>query len=162
MDSFPTSSGEEDFHHDNGKGEGLDVGLWSGRILGWDGLLPAIVLLASMAVALFFPKNQGVQSVALLALPIAAFLWRAYVGHRQIYTNRCGRWVRRGQRVALGFALLLFVAFDFIFVLLQFVPKGQRQLPPEDVPIWAGLAVAYFALVAFAMYPGRGPTSRCS
>lgn len=162
MDSFPSSSGEEDFHYDSGEGEGLDVGLWSGRILGWDGLLPAVVLLASMAVSLFFPKNQGVQTTALLALPIAAFLWRAHVGYRQINANGCGRWVRRGQRVALGFALLLFVAFDFIFVLLQFIPKGQRQPPPEDVPIWAGMVVAYFALVTFAMYPGRGPTSRCS
>lgn len=162
MDSFPTSNGEEDSHHDNGEGEGLDVGLWSGRILGWDGLLPVIVFSASMAVAVFFPKNQGVQTIALLALPIAAFVWRAHVGRRQINTNGCGRWVRRGQHVALGFALLLFVFFDFILVLLEFIPKGQRQPPPEDVPIWAGMVVAYFALVTFAMYPGRGLTSRCS
>lgn len=131
------------------------VVLWIGRILGWDGLLPAIIYSASVAVAVFFPKDEGVRIIAVLGLPIGAFLWRAHVGRRQINTNDCSRGVRFGQKVALGMALLLFVAFDFMSVLLQFIPKGQRELPPKDVPIWAGMVVAYFVLVTFAMYPGR-------
>ena len=163
MSSLPNADTDDAFSH-TGCGEtgALDYGLWISRVLGWDGLLPVFVFLASVTIAVLFPQNRAIQTLALLALPIAAFFCRAYVGRGQINSNGCGQWVRWGQYVALGFALLLFVAFDFMLVLLEFVPKGQRRPPPEDVPIWVGMVVAYFLLVAFAMYPRRGLNSGLS
>jgi bifunctional DNase/RNase len=163
VSSLPNADTDDAFSR-TGCGEtgALDYGLWISRILRWDGLLPVFVFLASVAIAVLFPQNGAVQTLALLALPIAAFICRVNVGHAQINSNGCGQWVRLGQFVALGFALLLFVAFDFILVLLEFVPKGQKHPPPEDVPIWIGMIVAYFALVSFAMYPGRGLASQLS
>jgi hypothetical protein len=140
----------------NGGAEGLDYGLWISRVARWDGLLPVIVSAVSVGVALLFPQNRDAQTIALLALPIAAFLYRAYIGRRQIFSNRCRQYIRWLQFVALGFALLLLLFFDFLVVLMAFIPDGPGVLEPEDVPIWAGMLGAYLALVIFAMYPGRG------
>jgi hypothetical protein len=160
VDSFSTSNFDEEFSRNgNDDAENLDVGLWIGRILSWDGLLPAIVFAASVGVAVLFPNNRIVPEIAMVVLPIGAFLWRARAGHRQINTNGCGPWTRAGQYVALGFALLLFLFFDFMLVLLEFIPKGQRGLAQEDVPIWVGMVIAYLVLATFAMYPGRGLNS---
>jgi len=146
---------DDAFSHPRRGEEGtLDYGLWILRIAGWDGLLPVIICLASMGNAVLFPQNEAVQILAVLTLPIAGFLGRGYMGFRQIDSNRCGQWVQVGQVIALTFALLLFLAFDFVIVL------SEWHLPPEDIPIWTGMVAAYFALVTFAMYPGRGLTRR--
>src|SRR5882757_3082388 len=102
MFSLFKSNGDEEFPcHNCDKPDGLDVGLWVGRIVGWDGLLPVAVFSASAAVATFFLNNDGIQVIALLAVPFAAFFWRAYVGRRQINANNFGLWIRRAQHVAL-------------------------------------------------------------
>jgi len=144
-------------HMGSGEPSTLDYWVWFGRIIGWDGILPICVFLSSLCIAWLFPQNQTIQTLALLVIPVSAFFCRAYVGSRQINSNCCGPGFRSWQYVAFGFALLFFVALDFMLVLIEFIPKGRRQPPPEDVPIWAGMIAAYFASVTFAMYPGRRP-----
>ena len=139
----------------------VDFKLWVGRVVGWDGLLPIAISTAAIGIALLFPRERGIQTAALLVLPIGAFFYRARVGFRQIRGNRCSGYIRGLQLFALGFALLLLIFFDFIIVLMAFIRQGQRIPPPEDIPIWAGMLCTYIALVVFAMYPGRCLTGRC-
>lgn len=64
--------------------------IWAQRVLGWDGLLPAIVWGLSALAASIFPGNRGLLESLTLFLPIVAFLIRLRVGWRAIQSNHCG------------------------------------------------------------------------
>ena len=137
--------------------ESTDYRLWAARVLGWDGLLPAVISGLSMAIARLFPNNRPLAEILMVSLPIIGFFVRFAIGSRQISGNYCGSIVRGVQYGALGMAMLMFLFVDFLVVLSAFIPRNQPGNPPQEMSIWAAVLAIYICLVALAMYPGRRP-----
>lgn len=72
------------------------VSRWLVRLFGYDGLLPALVILIPTSLHLLFRNARWVELLALI-LPIAAYIFRAGIGLEMIESNQSGRWLRRTQ-----------------------------------------------------------------
>ncbi len=142
--------------------ETTDYRAWALRVIGWDGLLPCAVAGLSWIAAAVLQNAVGLGLFVVIGLPIAAFFARFYVGKQQIESNYCPRGFRTAQLLALGFTTTAFIFVDLFIVLSAFGPaKGAGQAPKvneQDFPYAAAAVCVYFALVAFAMYPGREKT----
>ena len=123
---------------------------WLVRLFGYDGLLPAFVLLLPAALALLF---QGwVIEFTAVALPIVAFLYRFAVGLRLIDQNGCNQIIRMLQKTALFLGLLVLLLVDAFMILAWSIPAGALKF--EDYQITLLMYIIYLLLMALASFPG--------
>lgn len=125
---------------------------WMLRVVSWDGVLPAAVIVSAGLVKTVFPNQPRVVEYSLLCLAVTVFLLRLRIGLRQIETNDCRVWTRRGQYVVFLISIMLLAVLEFILML---VPVRQWFAVKEDRVIWAILFAIYFGGMTFAWYPGR-------
>jgi hypothetical protein len=119
---------------------------WMPFVLSWDGILPCISPICTLAAN---AAPQGLVAVRVLAVlvPVGVALARAAIAQRQL--DR----VRVGER-----ALLRPFVLAFAIVLLLFLEIGTSLLVLADAPLrfW-GLAVivyaAYFGCISYALRP---------
>lgn len=133
----------------------VDYLLWLNRLFGWDAILPIAVSYASVAVAHLFKHQPPADVLALMGLPVAAFLVRAAVGVRQIRQNSLGPIGRGVQITALVVGLFALAIVDLFIALRAFVPAENKQFPAEVVALCLVAGAVYTTCVAVAMYPGR-------
>ena len=130
----------------------VDYGLWVLRLLGWDGLLPALIVLIPCTLKLLLPRNlDDVVLTAAIIPPVALFI-RGYVGIRQINSNHCSHLIRQLQGCVLLLAITPLMIVDVFLILYHALPKNG---PNRWASFAFGGAIAgYLVLMAFAMYPG--------
>jgi hypothetical protein len=131
----------------------VNYALWFWRIISWDALLPAAMILAPFAIRWVVPNRQGFMEIAAVTLPILAFFLRVSAGKRQIAHNRCSMKVRRIQFGVFCVGIFPLVLFDCFMMLGALAGNGR----PDDDTIKA-LAVMigiYLSAMTLAMYPGR-------
>jgi len=138
----------------------IDYVLWIWRVISWDTLVPASLLLVPMAVVEIFPRAETPLALAAALLPGVAFAIRFFAGRRQIATNRCSEQVRRRQYGALVLGILPLMFVDCSFILAHAPPGGPQPLPvmPPLELIWLAMGaciVFYLTMMAIAMYPGK-------
>lgn len=131
---------------------------WIIDVISWDGILPACIFGISFLVSIFVAQNQFPAELLMVALPIIGVLVRFSIGYRKILNNHCTRWLRALQLIALGIAVLMFMAFDFFVVLGAFM-KLQHALGPMDWFVLGGIGTIYLSLVTFTMFPGIAPSN---
>jgi hypothetical protein len=133
----------------------LDVRAWLVRVITWDGVLPACVLLVPSVVALVLPNRRGAIEITAVALPIVAFLIRFRVGKRHIDSNHCGEAMKVFQLCIFSLGILALVLFDAFVVLIHVMPRRAGGITPADLFELAIPVSIYLAIMALAMYPGR-------
>lgn len=126
------------------------ISLWLLRLFGYDGALPAVVLLIPATLHLLFRDATWVELLALI-LPIAAYIVRAGIGLEMIESNPCGRWQRRTQKTALFFALLALMVVDAVAILVCTLPKGG--FTSFDFLVLTLVYLLYLTLMAIATFP---------
>lgn len=118
-------------------------------IIGWDGVLPALILLAPVAARLFLPVAQIEDLVAIAVLaPIAGALLRAGIAWRQLALVCQGR-PRIGRQLAMAGAIVVLILFEISSGLLLYVPNAPQSA-------WwfpAGLYVLYLGVINAALRP---------
>jgi hypothetical protein len=127
--------------------------LWLLRLIAWDGLLPALILLAPYVVELLIPNNRLAIELLGVAFPIAGFFIRLVVGKRHIDSNLCSGPVRLAQFGVFFVGIFPLVLIDAFLVLSHVMPKGV--LAPEDYAVFGVLFSVYLTAMTLAMYPGR-------
>jgi hypothetical protein len=114
-------------------------------MISWDGLVPLISPLCTLAAA------QGphfLQSVTVTIVPMAIALVRTKIAHRQL-VRVCGNADDRNRQSALGMAIVLLLALEVTFSTLVL---GKPIMDWETV---AMLYVAYFACITYALRPPK-------
>ena len=124
---------------------------WALRLIGYDGVLPAVVLLTPVLLKLFFAKAGWVEFCA-IALPVLAYLWRAGIGLSLIGNNHCSPILRGTQRICLFVGLILLLLIDALVILSVNLPP--MAFTRSDLLITAGMFFVYFILMAVATFPG--------
>lgn len=120
------------------------------RLFGYDGVLPAIVLLAPTILHVVFRGASWVELLAIV-LPIAAYIIRAELGLRLIERNQSSPWLRRAQKTSLYFALLILLMVDACAILMCTLP--QNCVTNFDRAVLFVLYLLYLALMAVATFP---------
>jgi hypothetical protein len=133
----------------------VDWTAWVCRVLGWDGLLPALVALAPVLVGALIPGRRGAIEITAVVLPTSAFLFRVRAGHRHIMTNRCSAAARTFQLCVFGLGVLPLVLVDAFVVLAHVMPRGALLASEGDRLVLAGFLTVYLTMMTIAMYPGR-------
>jgi hypothetical protein len=121
---------------------------WLLNVLGWDGLLPAIVVAAPSLVALIFPGRQGALELTFVVVPIAAFLIRMVNGSSRYSRGEFCRW----QALLFGVAIFFLVGLDAALIMFHLINGGV------GVDAWlmlGGLYAVYLVMMAIALYPLR-------
>ncbi len=131
------------------------LGLWLLRVLMWDGLLPAGVVLVPTFVEFRFPNNRGAIELTALALPSVGLLIRLWIGRRFIAANHCTVSVRKLQFCALFLGIFLLAFLEGVLILTHVMPSGALFVHQTDVVIFAMLFSTYLLLMSIAMYPGQ-------
>ncbi len=131
----------------------VNHGAWLLKLIAWDGLLPAIVILVPL-VARQIAAQRAVEFLA-IALPIAAFLLRLFAGRRHIDSNQCSPLFRRVQFIFFYIAIFVLLMIDSLMILAHEMPPGAMFASAVDFLIWAVLFALYLTCMAVAMYPGR-------
>jgi hypothetical protein len=137
----------------------VKYGSWLLRVAGWDGLLPAYVVLAPTAVELLIPNNPGAVELTAVVLPIAAFVVRYNAGKRHIASHNCSRVIRAAQFCVFCVGIALLVLIDAVLMLSHLMPQGALFAAREDRIVWAVLFSVYVTAMTIAMYPGRAESS---
>jgi hypothetical protein len=133
----------------------VNFGAWLFRVLTWDGLLPAFVILAPMLIEVLIPNNRGAIEIAAVVLPITGFFIRISVGKRHIASNSCGVVVRRLQFGVFCLGILTLVLIDSVLILCHVMPKAAPFATKADCIVWIVLFSTYLTSMTIAMYPGR-------
>lgn len=133
----------------------IDFVAWLKRVVGWDALLPLVVSALAILIVKIVPFDGVAQLLALVALPVMAFLVRLAVGVHQIETNACGPHFRGLQCLALVFSLFVLAFADFFVAIVAFRGKLVGPTPEELTEFGSVVLPVYAVLVLFAMYPGR-------
>jgi hypothetical protein len=137
-----------------------DLVFWLLRILTWDGLLPACVVLFPTVIAIVLPNNRGAIEITAVVLPIAGFFLRVSAGRRQIASNRCAARLRHVQLCAFVLGILVLTLIDAVLILSHVMPQGALFADKTDRVVWTILFSVYLASMTIAMYPGAsGPVS---
>ena len=121
---------------------------WIWRAVGWDGVLPLVVVSAPILVRLLIPDEPGAVVSAAVLIPISAATIRAHVGWRQI-ARVCGGTAPLVRQVLLALAIVLLLLFEGLVGILT-LGKG----PPEF--LWyfvAAFYAGYLVLVTLALRP---------
>ncbi len=124
---------------------------WLITLLGYDGLLPLVVILVPALIATCLGKGAVVEITAVL-LPVVAYLWRLKRGVRHISTNSCHAAFRVVQYATLCLALMFLALVESVMMLSWTLPA--QAFKQNDYIILAVLYAIYFALMALAMFPG--------
>lgn len=133
----------------------IDFAAWLKRVIGWDALLPIAVSALSILIVKSIPNANVAQLLALVALPVVAFIVRLGAGCYHIGQNACGPVFRRFQVAALMLSLLVLLFADFFIALVAFGGKLVGPTPEELAELGSVVLPVYVVLVLFAMYPGR-------
>ena len=136
----------------------INYGIWFWRVISWDTVVPACLLLFPYAIEALFPKAEDVFVIAAVVLPIVAIFLREHAGKRQIAQNNCSRRTRQLQHSALllGITPLLFV--DGFFIVVHALGPRPKNARPVGMGPWlllAGVLGFYLLAMIVAMYPGR-------
>lgn len=134
----------------------IRFGYWFFRLVFWDSLLPAVVVLVPMLIQSLFPNRRGPIEIAGLLVPMVAFFIRLLAGKRHIAANHCSPRFRGLQVGSLVFGLFWLAVIDAFVVLSHIIPAGAMAFTTSEVIIVASL---YLPPMAFAMYPGRAWSS---
>ncbi|MBX3452110.1 MAG: hypothetical protein KF777_21320 [Planctomycetaceae bacterium] len=134
---------------------GVPYGSWFLRVLTWDGILAASILLLPGIVEFLFPRQRGAMELAAVMWPIVALFVRFFVARRHIDSNACSRLMRRLQLAAVCVAIFVLLLIDSLVILAHEMPRGAMVATPTDIIVWAVLVVIYLAGMTFAMYPGK-------
>ena len=132
----------------------MSLSNWILRLITWDGLLPAFVWLIPYVVGILFPNMPGMIEFFGVAVPIAAFLIRLYVGQRFISSNHCGTVMRALQLGVFFIGILVLVCIDSMMILAHAGPGGVRMATRTDLIVIVVSFAIYFMSMAFSMYPG--------
>ncbi len=125
--------------------------LWAMRLFGFDGLLPAFVLLVPAALAVTMGNGAFIEIIATF-LPSLAFLIRLALGLKNIRANTCSKTLRVFQQVALFLGLLALFLVD-VFVILSWSCPANA-IGRRDYEITALIFSLYLILMAIASFPG--------
>lgn len=128
---------------------------WFFRVITWDGLLPACILLAPTVAELLLPHNRGLIEFMAVATPIVAFFARIRAGKHHIASNHCTRVVRAIQFCVFCLGLFPLVLIDAVVILSHVMPAGALFAAKEDRIVFVALVSIYLAAMLIAMYPGR-------
>lgn len=121
---------------------------WLFSVLGWDGALPAFVVLLSTALRALLPDRDLATLTSFIVLPIAAALIRASQGQQQLQ-RRLG-WAPFGRQLLFVCAILVLVVFESLLGVIDW----RRGLPPPIVwLIGSMIYLVYLALVILALKP---------
>ncbi len=135
--------------------ERVNYGSWLLRLIAWDSLLPACLMLAPLVIETLFPKQRGIMEITAVILPIGAFFLRIRAGKRYIASNRCSQKVRWFQHGALYLGIMPLVLIDCVIILSHLMPKGALLASAGDRIVLGLMFGFYLALMAIAMYPGK-------
>jgi hypothetical protein len=135
----------------------VDFVSWVLRVLTWDSLLPACVILFPTAIAFLLPNNRGAIEITGVVLPIAGFVLRVRAGRRQITSNHCAATMRHVQLGSFVVGILILTLIDAVLVLSHVMPQGALFADKTDRVVWAILFFVYLASMSIAMYPGVPP-----
>lgn len=149
------STSDDRFDDAPSSGPAVPYGSWFLRVLTWDGILAASVLLLPGIVEFLFPNQRGAMELAAVVWPIVALFVRFFVARRHIDANACSLLMRRLQLSAVCVAIFVLLMIDSLVILAHEMPRGAMVATPADMVIWALLIVIYLAAMTFAMYPGR-------
>ncbi len=131
---------------------------WFGRLLAWDGVLPAVVWAIPVVVQFFVRDHDGLCMMLSIGLPIVALLVRYHVGYSIIEENHCSPWFRKVQVVCLCVGLFILMCLDSLLMLL--LSLNLKGNPESEAGVLIGIFVMfyipYLAFLAVAMYPGEG------
>lgn len=127
------------------------MSIWMLHLFGYDGVLPATVLLLPGLVRLVLGAGVVIEFIAVV-LPIVAFFVRSAVGLRNIEKNACGGLFRALQKAALFLGLLLLLLVDGFLILTWRMPANA--LEKGDYVFTAALYGCYLILMAVASFPG--------
>jgi hypothetical protein len=133
----------------------VDLRLWFWRVLSWDALLPAVILVVPGIVQQIVPNRRGFLEIISVALPVGAFVFRFYSGKRQIALNYCSDRVRLFQFGVFFIGILPLALIDCFLILSHLMPKGALFAAGSDRIMWGILFGIYLMSMIVAMYPGR-------
>ncbi len=133
----------------------INYGVWLFKLIPWDSLLPAFVILVPAIVKVLIPNRGNTIEFVAVTLPIAAFFFRFVIATRHINSNECSHLVRRIQIAFLCVAILVLLLIDSLFILAQEMPPGALFATTTDVIVWTALIAIYLTCMGVAMYPGR-------
>lgn len=132
----------------------VNFGFWLLRVLTWDTLLPACVVLLPTVIEILIPNNRVAIEVTAVALPIIGFFVRLGAGRRQIASNNCGVAFRRFQSCVFCVGIFPLVLADSFLILSHLLPQGALFAHRTDCVLWVILVSIYLASMSVAMYPG--------
>ena len=132
----------------------VNFGVWLLRLVTWDGLLPACVVLLPTAIEVLLPNNRAAIEITAVVLPITGFFLRIRAGRRQIASNNCGRKFRVVQFCAFCLGILVLTLVDAVLILSHVMPQGAVCADRSDVIVWTALISVYLMAMGIAMYPG--------
>lgn len=117
-------------------------------ILGWDGLLPLVVVGSSSLATAVLPKGDPLIVAAIFLVPVVAIIIRGHAGHQQI-TRVCHGRAPLLRQLALGLAIILLLLFEIGTNILTSINDE-----PQSVWLWPlGFFAGYLALMLIALRP---------
>ena len=132
----------------------VDYKYWLLSVVGWDGVLPLIVILVPFTIRACLPGHAEVMVLTAVFLPIAAFLLRFGIGVHQISANGCGIVFRGFQYLAFAMGVLILLCLEAIVIAMQFVPRNLAIVAREELQLGSLCALLYVVCMVFAWYPG--------
>jgi len=132
--------------------------LWLCRLIAWDGILPAFVLLTPIiGLMLLGPLNADIVIVvASVFVPNVVLIMRMKLGVRHIQSNNCSALLKTVQCIFLLVAIFILFCCDVLLVIIHLMPAGQAFEKNQWSIFGLGYCV-YLTLMSIAMYPGRTP-----
>ena len=133
----------------------VNIGLWALRVIAWDSLLPAAVILTPFAVEFICPNNRIAFEIVGLVLPLVAFFIRLFVGIHHIKSNSCSDILSFIQFCFFFCGIVVLVLVDTMLILAHQMPNGAMFKTKEDIIIFVVICLVYLITMVIAMYPGR-------
>jgi hypothetical protein len=116
------------------------------ELLGWDGVLPALVAAGPALAKAFFPRGHIAEIVAAILVPIFAALVRAGVGRQQI-THACDGRAPLIRQLTLAAAIVLLLLFEATSGVLTCADDEPAHMWLFPAVFYAG----YLALILHAL-----------
>lgn len=135
----------------------VDYASWLFRVIAWDALLPAIVVLVPTAIEWLAPNRRGFIELVSVLLPLSAFFIRYRAGKRRITSNNCSRVVQRFQFVVFCIGILPLALLECFLIL---VTPTKLLAHGGDRKFFAALFGVYLTAMVIAMYPGRSALTK--
>jgi hypothetical protein len=115
------------------------------RLLGWDGVLPAVVALVPWTVTFWLPRNSVSALGVIVLAPVVAALVRASVGYEQFRSIGLP-WPPMWRQLMLGVGISLLFLGEAVVGILTLIDD-------EPIETWllpAVIYVCYFACIVVA------------